>query len=163
MELGSFVVVVMLLVIWLWNSTYRIGEGERGVVLRLGRMMEDVKEPGLHLIPWPVETLYRISTLEQTLEIPGREYLIDGSRTLQLALKLTFRVVDAKRALSQVQNYLYALSSLGEKTMEAVARKQAGAKYLAGEGTLGDMVKRQMEDAAREWGIEVANVDVLRG
>jgi len=48
---------VLLFLIWFWNSLYVIKEWERGVVLRLGRMLPEPKPAGLRLVFWPIEKL----------------------------------------------------------------------------------------------------------
>jgi len=53
--------VLFIFLIWIWNSLYIIKEWERGVVLRLGRLLPEAKSAGLNLVFWPIETLYRIN------------------------------------------------------------------------------------------------------
>src|SRR5580692_10947366 len=63
MDFGFTGLLVALVIglIWIWNSLYVIKEWERGVVLRLGRMIPEPKSAGIRLVFWPIETLYRIS------------------------------------------------------------------------------------------------------
>jgi regulator of protease activity HflC (stomatin/prohibitin superfamily) len=51
-------IAVAIVLIWFWNSLYVIKEWERGVVLRLGRMLPEAKPAGLQLVFWPIEKLY---------------------------------------------------------------------------------------------------------
>jgi len=53
--------IVGLGLIWVWNSLYIIKEWERGVVLRLGRLLPEAKTAGINFVVWPIETLYRIN------------------------------------------------------------------------------------------------------
>ena len=56
----GILIILGLFLIWFWNSLYIIKEWERGVVLRLGRLLPEAKGAGLRLVFWPIETLYRI-------------------------------------------------------------------------------------------------------
>jgi regulator of protease activity HflC (stomatin/prohibitin superfamily) len=58
-EIGffGFVVLIGVFLIWFWNSLYIIKEWERGVVLRLGRLLPEAKSAGLNLVFLPIETL----------------------------------------------------------------------------------------------------------
>lgn len=159
MELWT-IILVTVVVIWLWNSLVRIREGECGVVLRLGRIMPELKQPGLRLILWPTETVYKVSLLEQAVEVPAREFRVDEDRTLCLGAKLTFRVVDALRAISQVHNYRYALSALAETSLGVIVKQQADEKYLPSDGALGEMLQRQLEEDSKAWGIQILNAEV---
>ena len=54
--LGGLIVIGLFL-LWIWNSLYIIKEWERGVVLRLGRLLPEAKGAGIRLVFWPIETL----------------------------------------------------------------------------------------------------------
>src|SRR5256885_17090647 len=74
MEIGfvGMALIVGLGLIWFWNSLYIIKEWERGVVLRLGRMLPHAKGAGLNLVFWPIETLTRMSMRIETLDVPPK-------------------------------------------------------------------------------------------
>ena len=66
----GLLIVLGLFLIWLWNSLYIIKEWERGVVLRLGRLLPEAKGAGIRLVFWPIEVLYRMSLRLETLDVP---------------------------------------------------------------------------------------------
>jgi uncharacterized membrane protein YqiK len=108
--LTGWLVVSVLFLIWFWNSLYVIKEWERGVVLRLGRMLPEAKLAGLRLVFWPIEKLYRMPLRIETLDVPPQDIIIRDNVSVKVNAVCYFRVVDANLALSQVQNYLYATS-----------------------------------------------------
>ena len=112
----------MIFLIWFWNSLYVIKEWERGVVLRLGRMLPDAKGAGLRLVFWPIETLYRISLRIETLDVPAQDIITRDNVSVKVNAVCYFRVVDANLALSQVQNYLYATSQKAQTTLRSICR-----------------------------------------
>ena len=63
----GLLIIAFFLLVWIWNSINIIKEWERGVVLRLGRLLPEAKGAGLRLVFWPIETLYRISMRLETL------------------------------------------------------------------------------------------------
>src|SRR5260370_18597455 len=72
----SFVGLALIIgigLIWFWISLYIIKEWERGVVLRLGRLLPQAKGAGLRLVFWPIETLYRITLHLETLHVPPHD------------------------------------------------------------------------------------------
>ncbi len=72
--LGTTIVLVAIL-IWFWNSIYIIKEWERGVVLRLGRLLPQAKGAGINLVFWPIETLTRINMRIETLDVPPQDII----------------------------------------------------------------------------------------
>ena len=71
---GTLVVVGFIL-IWIWNSLYIIKEWERGVVLRLGRMLPEAKGAGVNIVIWPIEVLTRMSLRIETLDVPPQDII----------------------------------------------------------------------------------------
>src|SRR5271154_7477395 len=117
--LGTIVVVFFFL-IWIWNSLYIIKEWERGVVLRLGRLVPEAKTAGVNIVIWPIETLYRISLRLETLDVPPQDIITRDNVSVKVNAVTYFRVVDANLALSQVQNYLYATSQKAQTTLRSI-------------------------------------------
>ena len=71
----GILIIGFFFLLWLWNSIYIIKEWERGVVLRLGRLLPEAKGAGLRLVFWPIETLYRISLRLETLDVPPQDII----------------------------------------------------------------------------------------
>ena len=116
---GTMVIIVFVL-IWFWNSIYIIKEWERGVVLRLGRLLPEAKGAGVNLVFWPIETLTRISMRIETLDVPPQDIITRDNVSVKVNAVCYFRVVDANLAVSQVQNFTYATSQLAQTTIRSV-------------------------------------------
>src|SRR6202163_2392915 len=86
-------VIAGIFLIWFWNSLYVIKEWERGVVLRLGRMLPDAKLAGLRLIFWPIETLYRMSLRIETLDVPPQDIITRDNVSVKVNAVCYFRIV----------------------------------------------------------------------
>src|SRR5260370_35858926 len=103
-------VIIGFALIWIKNSLYVIKEWERGVVLRLGRLLPEAKTGGINFVFWPIETLYRLSLRLETLDVPPQDIITHDNVSVKVNAVCYFRVVDANLALSQVTNYQYATS-----------------------------------------------------
>src|SRR5436309_15614278 len=116
MEIGfvGIALIAGLGLIWFWNSLYIIKEWERGVVLRLGRLIPEAKSAGINLAFWPIEILYRINMRIETLDVPPQDIITRDNVSVNVNAVCYFRVVDANVALSQVQDYMYAASQLDQ-------------------------------------------------
>ena len=112
--------VLLLILIWFRNSLYIIKEWERGVVLRLGKLLPQAKAGGINFVFWPIETLYRISLRLETLDVPPQDIITHDNVSVKVNAVCYFRVVDANLALSQVANYQYATSQLAQTTLRSV-------------------------------------------
>ncbi|HEV8383691.1 MAG TPA: SPFH domain-containing protein [Candidatus Acidoferrales bacterium] len=161
--MSEFVAMLVLagFLIWLWSSLYKIKEGERGVVLRLGRMLSEPKLPGLRLAYWPVEMMFRVPVEPQTLTIASQELVAKGDAEIKAGATCRFQVVDAGRALAQVENYLYALDSLAKQVMQQVAGQFSVEEMMYAPEAMSQQVRRSLEVVAREWGIEILSFELL--
>src|SRR6266480_6209048 len=115
MDFGTVSIIVVVLVIALvaiFSSLRIANEYERGVVFRLGRLI-GLKGPGLYfIIPFGVDRVVRIDLRVITLEVPPQEIITKDNVTTKVNAVLYFQVIDARRAVVQVLNYINATSQI---------------------------------------------------
>src|SRR5262249_19686384 len=145
-----------ILLLWLWNSLYIIKELERGVVLRLGRLVPNAKEAGIRLVFWPVSTLYRISLRLETLDVPPQDIITRDNVSVKVNAVCYFRVVDANLALSQVQNYQYATSQLAQTTLRSVVGQFELDEILSQREKVNAKLQVILDQDTEPWGIKVS-------
>jgi len=162
METGytGILIALGIFLIWFWNSLYVIKEWERGVVLRLGRMLPVAKSPGLNLVFWPIETLYRISLRIETLDVPAQDIITRDNVSVKVNAVCYFRVVDANLALSQVQNYLYATSQKAQTTLRSIVGQFELDEILAEREKVNSKLQIILDQDTEPWGIKVTKVEV---
>src|SRR5271165_4100156 len=157
--LGTMIVVALFL-LWIWNSLYIIKEWERGVVLRLGRLLPEAKGAGVRLVFWPIETLYRISLRLETLDVPPQDIITRDNVSVKVNAVCYFRVVDANLALSQVQNYQYATSQLAQTTLRSLVGQFELDEILSQRDKVNAKLQIILDQDTEPWGIKVSKVEV---
>src|SRR5467141_41578 len=162
MEIGfiGMALIFGLVLIWFWNSIYIIKEWERGVVLRLGRLIPEAKSAGINLVFWPIETLYRISMRIETLDVPPQDIITRDNISVKVNAVCYFRIVDANLALSQVQNYQYATSQLAQTTIRSVVGQFELDEILAQRDKVNVFFQDTAATETEPWGIKVSKVEV---
>ena len=159
LSLGWLVAFVIGL-IWIWNSLYIIKEWERGAVLRLGRMLPQAKGAGLRLVFWPIETLYRIPLRVVTLDVPPQDIITRDNVSVKVNAVCYFKVVDANRALREVENYLYATSQLAQTTLRSVVGQFELDEILSEREKVNAKLQVILDQDTEAWGIKVTKVEV---
>jgi len=159
-SLIGIAVVGLIFLIWIWNSIYIIKEWERGVVLRLGRLLPEAKGPGVRLVFWPIESLYRISLRIETLDVPPQDIITRDNVSVKVNAVTYFRVVDANLALSQVQNYLYATSQKAQTTLRSIVGQFELDEILAEREKVNSRLQVILDQDTEPWGIKVTKVEV---
>src|SRR5438046_10646793 len=164
MEIGfvGIALIVGLGLIWFWNSIYIIKEWERGVVLRLGRLIPVAKGAGMRLVFWPIETLYRIPLRIETLDVPPQDIITRDNVSVKVNAVCYFRVVDANQALSQVQNYSYATSQLAQTTIRTVVGQFELDEILSQRDTAKAKLRTIIATDTAPSGSKVSKVEVQR-
>jgi len=154
------VAVVIIVLFWLFNSIYVIKEWERGVILRLGRMLPKPKGPGLQLVLYPIDKLTRISLRIETLDVPAQDVITKDNVSVKVNAVCYFRVVDANLALSQVQNYLYATSQLAQTNLRSVVGQFELDEILSEREKVNSKLQLILDQDTEPWGIKVTKVEV---
>ena len=153
-------IAIVIFLFWFFNSVYVIKEWERGVVLRLGRMLPQPKGAGLQLVLYPIDKLTRISLRLETLDVPAQDVITKDNVSAKVNAVCYFRVVDANLALSQVQNYLYATSQLAQTTLRSVVGQFELDSILSEREKVNAKLQLILDQDTEPWGIKVTKVEV---
>ena len=101
-----FIAVIVLLLL---SGVRVLNEYERGVVFRLGRIV-DPKGPGFKWIIPVVDKMVKISLRVITMDVPPQDIITKDNVSVKVNAVVYFRVIDPIKAVIQVENYLYATS-----------------------------------------------------
>ena len=156
----AWIVAVFIFIIWFWNSLYILKEWERGAVLRLGRMLPEAKGAGLRIVLWPIETLYRIPLRLVTLDVPPQDVITRDNVSVKVNAVCYFKVVDANRALREVENYLYATSQLAQTTLRSIVGQFELDHILSEREKVNAKLQEILDHDTEPWGIKVTKVEV---
>ena len=161
--MGTLAVVVVILVLALiaaFSSLRIAAEYERGVVFRLGRLIP-LKGPGLFfIIPFGVDRLVKIDLRTITLEVPPQEVITNDNVTAKVNAVIYFQVIDARRAVTQVLNYINATSQIAQTTLRAVLGQATLDELLAEREKINQNLQRIIDEQTEPWGIKVAVVEI---
>jgi regulator of protease activity HflC (stomatin/prohibitin superfamily) len=154
---GIFFVVVFLIII-ASASIKILREYERGVVFRLGRLI-GAKGPGVIFIIPGVDKLLRVSLRTVALEIPAQEVITRDNISIKVNAVVYFRVVDANKAVVQIENYLYATSQLAQTTLRSVIGQSQLDELLSERDKINVELQDILDKQTEPWGIKVSMVE----
>jgi regulator of protease activity HflC (stomatin/prohibitin superfamily) len=136
-----------------------INEYERGVVFRLGRII-DPKMPGLNLIIPFVDRLRRVDMRTITMDVPSQDVITKDNVSVKVNAVVYFRVLDVNRAIVEVENYLYATSQLAQTTLRSVCGEAALDDLLVSREQLNARLQDILDHSTDPWGIKVSMVEI---
>jgi regulator of protease activity HflC (stomatin/prohibitin superfamily) len=153
-----FTVAVILL--YIWSTINILKEYERAVVFRLGRLLPEAQGPGLVFIFWPVYKMVRVSLRTITLDVPPQDIITRDNVSVKVNAIVYFRVMNAPRAIVEVENYLYATSQLAQTTLRSVLGQVDLDDLLSHRETLNVKLQEILDQHTDAWGIKVSLVEV---
>jgi regulator of protease activity HflC (stomatin/prohibitin superfamily) len=153
-------VVLVIVVIWISNSLNVLREYERGVIFRIGRLLADPKGPGLIWLFWPIDRIVRVSLRTITMDVPSQDVITSDNVTVKVNAVVYFRVVDPRRAIVEVENYLYATSQLAQTTLRSVLGEVGLDDLLSKREVLNQRLQEILDTHTDPWGIKVALVEL---
>ena len=154
----AVLVVVILLVIA--SSLKVAAEYERGVVFRLGRLI-DLKGPGLFvIIPFGVDRVVKIDLRVVTLEVPPQEVITHDNVTIKINAIIYFQVLDARQAVIKVYNYVNATSQIAQTTLRSILGQSSLDELLANRDKINQSLQRIIDEQTEPWGIKVNVVEI---
>ena len=136
-------------------------EYERGVVFTLGRYT-GTKGPGFFLLVPLVQQMVRVDLRVVVDEVPTQDVISRDNVSVKVNAVIYFRVVDAERAVIQVNNYLDATSQLAQTTLRSVLGKHELDEMLAERDKLNADIQDVLDKQTEAWGIKVSNVEIKR-
>ncbi len=162
MNTESFTIlfIIIFFVIILISSAIRIlREYERGVIFRLGRLI-NAKGPGLIFLIPIVDRMVRVSLRVVAMEVPSQDVITRDNVSIKVSAVLYFRVIDASKAIVEVENYLFATSQLSQTTLRSMLGKSELDELLSEREKINKLLQETMDTHTAPWGIKVSLVEV---
>jgi regulator of protease activity HflC (stomatin/prohibitin superfamily) len=156
---GVLIAVAVFVVVVAASAIRILREYERGVIFRLGRLI-DQKGPGLILLVPIIDRMVRVDLRTVTLNIPPQEVITHDNVPARVNAVAYFRVVDANDAVVEVEDYLTATSQISQTTLRSVLGKADLDTLLAERDRLNADLQRIIDEQTAPWGIKVSIVEI---
>ena len=151
--------IIAVLAILLPQMFKIMREYERGVVFRLGKF-HMTKGPGLIvLIPF-IDKVERVDLRVLTINVERQEIITKDNVTIHVDAITFFRVIDAERAVIQVEDYIGATSWLAQTTLRSVLGQAELDELLAERDKINKKIQDIIDKQTDPWGIKVVTVEV---
>jgi regulator of protease activity HflC (stomatin/prohibitin superfamily) len=156
----AFVLAPLLLVVYLLSSIKILNEYERGVIFRLGNLLPLPQGPGLIFVFAPIDRMVRVSLRTVVLDVPPQDIITHDNVSVKVNAVVYFRVIEPRRAIVEVENYLYAASQLAQTTLRSVLGRADLDDLLAQRERLNHELQQILDTRTDPWGIKVSDVEV---
>src|SRR6266446_4055651 len=134
-------------------------EYERGVLFRLGRLLEP-RGPGVVFLIPIVDRMVKVDLRTITLNIPPQEVITKDNVPARVNAVAYFRIVDPKAAIVQVENFMVATSQIAQTTLRSVLGQHLLDELLSERDKINAILQTIIDEATSPWGIKVSIVEV---
>ncbi len=148
--------LVIAILAWMFRI---LREYERGVIFMLGRFWK-VKGPGLIIVIPLIQQMVRVDLRTIVMDVPSQDVISRDNVSVKVNAVIYFRVVDAERAIIQVEDYYEATSQLAQTTLRSVLGQHELDDMLAERDKLNRDIQQLLDQQTDAWGIKVANVEI---
>ncbi len=155
---GLLLAIVLLLFI-LFASLKVMREYERAVIFLLGRFWK-VKGPGLIIVIPKLQQMVKVDLRTRVLDVPQQDVISRDNVTVKVNAVIYYRILDAARAVIQVEDYQSATSQLAQTTLRSVLGQHELDEMLAERDKLNADIQHILDAQTESWGIKVSNVEL---
>jgi regulator of protease activity HflC (stomatin/prohibitin superfamily) len=156
---GVIVVLVFFALIVVGSSVRVLREYERGVIFRLGRLIAQ-KGPGLILLIPMIDRIVKVDLRTVTLNIPPQEVITRDNVPASVNAVAYFRVIDPRKAIVEVENYLLATSQISQTALRSVLGKAEFDQLLSERERLNEELQGIIDESTEPWGVKVSAVEI---
>ncbi|ALK05574.1 MAG: SPFH domain, Band 7 family protein [Methanosarcina sp. 795] len=151
--------VLILVILILSQSIKMVNEYERVVIFRLGRL-SGVKGPGVFLIIPIVDRAMKIDLRVVAIDVPKQAVITRDNVTVEVDAVVYYKVVEPGAAITQVENYMFATSTLSQTTLRDVMGQMELDELLSEREHINKQIQELLDMYTDPWGIKVTGVTI---
>ncbi|ELY61097.1 SPFH domain-containing protein [Natronolimnohabitans innermongolicus] len=153
------VLALLLVLVTIWSMVEIVDAYEREALTVFGEY-RTILEPGINFIPPFVNKTYPFDMRTQTIDVPRQEAITRDNSPVTADAVVYIRVMDAKRAFLEVDDYTKAVSNLAQTTLRAVLGDMELDETLNKRQQINAKIRQELDEPTDEWGIRVESVEV---
>jgi regulator of protease activity HflC (stomatin/prohibitin superfamily) len=152
-------VVLAIAIVAVYQSVEIVNAYEKRALTVFGEYRR-LLEPGISFIPPFVSRTYAFDMRTQTLDVPRQEAITRDNSPVTADAVVYIKVMDAKKAFLEVDDYKRAVSNLAQTTLRAVLGDMELDDTLNKRGEINARIRRELDEPTDEWGVRVESVEV---
>jgi regulator of protease activity HflC (stomatin/prohibitin superfamily) len=159
---GVLIVLLgLVLVVLLLMGIRIVQQFEQGVVFRLGRVQAGVRQPGITVIIPVIDRMQKVNMQIITMGVPSQECITKDNVSVHVDAVVYFRVIDAVKAIVNVQNYLFAVSQVAQTSLRSVSGKADLDELLSDRERLNTELRSVIDEPTEgPWGVRIERVEL---
>ena len=155
----TIIAVVVLSIFFLSAAIRILNEYERGVIFRLGRVIQ-AKGPGLIILIPVIDKMVKVSMRLVAMDVDPQDVISRDNVSVKANAVIYFRVIDPIKAIVEVEDYTYAMSQLAQTTLRSVCGQAELDELLSAREKINSQLQEILDTHTDPWGIKVTTVEL---
>lgn len=151
--------LIIALVILILSFLRQVNQYERGVKFTMGRY-SSTANPGWRLVVPIFQMMKKIDMRLKAVDVPNQDAITKDNVSCQISAVIYYKIIDAAKAVIEVENYYYAVSQLAQTTMRNVVGEVTLDELLTQREQVSQKIKTIVDSITEKWGISVDSVDL---
>ncbi|MFA7377843.1 MAG: slipin family protein [Patescibacteria group bacterium] len=157
--MGWLVYLIVLIFIFFLSSLKQINQYERGVRFTTGKY-SGIMEPGWRFL-WPIfQSFKKVDMRVKAVDVPDQKAITRDNVPVMVNAVIYYKVMDANKAVIEVENFFYAISQYAQTTMRNIVGEVTLDELLAQREKIADRIREIVDKETDEWGLKVNNVEL---
>lgn len=152
-------ILIAIIVVIILLSIKQINQYQRGVKFTLGKF-SGVMDPGWRLVIPVFQSYQKIDMRIKAVDVPNQEAITKDNISVSVNAVIYYRILNADKAVIEVENYYYAVSQLAQTTMRNVVGEVTLDELLSSRVETAEKIRTIVDQATDEWGVQVQSVEL---
>lgn len=140
-------------------SIREIKQYERGVRFTLGKFTS-IAQPGWRIVIPVFQSMHKVDIRVKAVDVPDQEAITEDNISVTINAVIYYKVIDAGKAVIEVENFYYAISQLAQTTMRSAVGEVYMDKLLKNREEIAENIQQSVDKATDPWGIKVEAVEL---
>ncbi len=154
------IVLLVVAVIFVLKTIKIVPQNDIYVIERLGRFSRELHAGFNIIIPFFDVVREKVTVREQIIDIPSQSVITKDNVNITVDGLVFCKVQSAKEATYNVISFKYAISSLAMTTLRSEIGSMLLDETLSNREALNARLQSELSDAASNWGLLVARVEI---
>ncbi len=137
----------------------QVNQYQKGVTFLMGKFYK-VKEPGWRIVVPIFQQMVKVDMRTKAVDVPKQTAITKDNISVSVNAVIYYKVIDATKAILNVEDYYYAMSQLAQTTMRNIVGEVELDELLASREKISERIRSTVDLASDEWGIKVVNVEL---
>ncbi|MBS3135973.1 slipin family protein [Candidatus Woesearchaeota archaeon] len=157
--LGIFGTIIVAVIVWVLLGLKVVNQFERGVRFTLGRF-SGMMGPGLRVVLPIIQSWRRIDIRTKVIDVPDQVTITKDNVSIKINAVLYYNVSDAKAAVLEVRDFMFATSQMAQTTLRNVIGEFQLDEVLGNRESISKKIQQIVDKETDPWGIKIDAVEL---